>query len=86
MRVETIISINAHQKKKPHTTDYAGLSNGKTASGKAFEDYLRANMEKVSTPVVSRHTENQLAGLLMGYYAPLKITQKEEPKTESNAS
>ena len=85
MRVDSIVSINAHQQNNPHAIEYAGASAGKTASGKAFEEYLKANMQQVSTQEVPRQAENQLAGLLMGYFAPLKITFKEEPKTNSSA-
>ena len=85
MRVDSIISINAHQQQNPHTIEYAGSSTGKSTSGKAFEEYLRANLQQVSTQAVPRQTENQLAGLLMGYFPPLRYTQKEEPKTNSNA-
>jgi len=84
MRVDSIISINAHQQQKPHTIEYAGNQTGKTTSGKVFEEYLRANMQQVSTQAVPRQTENQLAGLLMGYFTPLRIANKEE-KTNSNA-
>ena len=85
MRVDSIISINAHQQQKPHTVEYTGASSGKTAAGKTFEEYLKANMQQTSNQVVPRQTENQLAGLLMGYYSSLRLTHKEEPKTKSNA-
>jgi len=85
MRVDSIISINAHQKHNPHTAEYTGISTGKTISGIAFEEYLRANLQKNSTPEVSRQTENQLAGLLIGYFTPLRFTHKEDQKTETNA-
>ena len=85
MRVDSIISINAHQKHNPHTAEYTGISTGKTISGIAFEDYLRANLQKNSAPEVSRQTENQLAGLLIGYFTPLRFTHKEDQKTETNA-
>jgi len=85
MRVESIISINAHQKHNQHTVEYAGNGAGKTISGIAFEDYLRAKLQQVNVPVVSRQTENQLAGLLIGYFTPPRLTLKEETKTEINA-
>jgi len=85
MRVDSIISINANTHHTPHTADYSGISAAKTKSGIAFEEYLKANMQDLSKPVVSRQTENQLAGLLIGYITPLKITQK-ETKAESNVS
>ncbi|MCL2820797.1 MAG: hypothetical protein FWD38_08235 [Oscillospiraceae bacterium] len=86
MRVDSIISINAHQKHNPHTAEYTGISTGKPSSGIAFEEYLRANIQKISTPTVTRSTENQLAGLLMGYFVPLKAAQKDDPKPEGNVS
>jgi len=85
MRVDSIISINAHQNHNPHKAEYTGAASVKTISGLTFEDYFKANLQQISTPTVQRQTENQLAGLLIGYFAPLKHTQKEEPKTESNA-
>jgi len=85
MRVDSVISINAHPRHKQHATEYTGISTGKTTSGTTFADYFKANLQQLSSPVVSRQTENQLAGLLFGYYTPLKITHKEEPKKESNA-
>jgi len=86
MRVDSVISINAHQQHNPHTTEYAGVSAGKTVSGLSFEDYLKANLQQVNAPEVSRQTENQLAGLLIGYFTPLRFSQKEEAKAESNVS
>ena len=86
MRVDSIVSINAHQQQNPRTTEYAGISNGKATSGITFEEYLKANIEKISTPAVTRNTENQLAGLLMGYFTPLKMTQRDDPKTEISVS
>ena len=85
MRVDSIISINAHQQHNPHTVEYAGNSTSETTSGKTFEEYLRANLQQSGNQTVSRQTENQLAGLLMGYFTPLRIAQKEEPKVNSNA-
>jgi len=84
MRVESIISINANHKHNPYTAENTGLSTGKTNSGIAFADYLKANLQEVSSPEVSRQTENQLAGLLIGYFTPLKFSQK-DPKAEQNA-
>jgi len=86
MRVDAIISITAHQQHKPHTTEHTGISSGKTASGLTFKDYLNANMEKNSVYAVTRNMENQLSGLLMGYFTPLRMTHKDEPKKESNVS
>jgi len=85
MRVDSIIAINAHQQPNQNTSQYAGTSPVKNASGKVFEDYLRANLQQLSTPTVTRQVENQAVGLLMGYYTQMKI-QKTESEQESNAS
>jgi len=85
MRVDSIISINAHQQHNPHIIEFAGAAAGNTATGKSFEEYLRENMQQSSNQTVSSQPENQLTGLLMGYFTTLKITQKEEEKTKSNA-
>ena len=86
MRVDSVFAINDHQQHNPHTVKYAGASTGKTASGLVFEEYLKANIQQISTPEVTRQTESQIAGLLRGYFAPMRIAQKTEPKPEDNAS
>ena len=86
MRVDSIIAINANQQHNPHPTHYAGNSTGKSASGIIFEDFLRANLQKESAPAVSHQTENQIAGLLGGYFSQLRITYKSEPKLEDSVS
>jgi len=86
MRVDSVFAINTHQQHNPHTTQPTTASTGKTTSGTIFEEYLRANMQQISAPVVTRQAENQIAGLLQGYFTPLRITQKTEPKLESSAS
>jgi len=86
MRVDSIIAINANQQHNPHQTQYAGNSTGKATSGIIFEDFLRANLQQESAPAVSHQTENQIAGLLGGYFSQLRITYKTEPKLEDSAS
>ena len=86
MRVNSIIAINAHQQPNQNTAQYTGTSPVKNASGMAFEDYLRANLQQLSNPTVTRQVEDQTVGLLMGYYTQMKITQKTEPEQESNVS
>jgi len=86
MRVDSIVAINANQQHNPHTVKYAGTSAGKTASGIIFEDFLRANLQQESAPVVTHQTENQIAGLLGGYFSQLRITYKTEPKLEDSVS
>ena len=85
MRVDSIIAINAHQQNAPKTVEYTGTSTGKTVSGIAFEEYLKANLAQQSTPTVARQTENHLAGLLMGYITSPKFTQREDSKPEKTA-
>jgi len=86
MRVDSIIAINAHQQPNQNTAQYTGTSAVKDGSGAAFKDYLKANIQQLSTPEITGTVENQVAGLLMGYYTQLKITQKTESKSDSNAS
>ena len=86
MRVDSIIAINDSQQHTPHTTQYTAASTGKSASGIIFEEYLRANLQKTSAPVVTKQAEDQLAGLLGGYFSQLRITYKTEPKLENSAS
>ena len=86
MRVDSVFAINTHQQHNPHTTQHTTASTGKSASGTIFEEYLRANMQKISTPAVTHQMENQIVGLLQGYFTPLRITSKTEPKPESSAS
>ena len=86
MRVNSIIAINAHQQPNQNTAQYTGTSPVKNVSGMAFEDFLRANLQQLSTPKITGTAENQVAGLLMGYYTQLRIAQKTEPKPDSSAS
>ena len=86
MRVHSITSITSNQQHSPHATEYTGISPRKTTSGITFEEYLKKNIEKINAPTVTCQTENQLAGLLMGYFTPLRMTNRDEPKTENNAS
>jgi len=86
MRVDSILAINANQQHNPRTAEYTGPTTGKTVSGLAFEDYMKANLQKISAPSIPRQAENQLAGLLMGYITPLRAAHRAEAKTESNAS
>jgi len=86
MRVDQIIAINAHQQPNQKTDQNIKTTSVKSISGMTFEDYLRANLQQLSTPKITGQTENQVAGLIMGYYTQLKIAQKSESKPESSAS
>ena len=85
MRVDSVIAINDHQQHTPNTQSISA-SPGKSASGLIFEEYLKANLQQVSAPVVTRSTESQIAGLLRGYFTPLKINRENETNEENDAS
>ena len=85
MRVDSVIAINDHQQHTPNTQSISA-SPGKSASGLIFEEYLKANLQQISSPTVSPQAENHIAGLLRDYFIPLKIAQKTESKQESSAS
>ena len=86
MRVDSIVAVNAHQQHNRHTPQTTVTSTGNTVFGTSFEEYLRANLQQQNTPVVTRQTDNQIAGLLLGYFTPLRVSQKAEAKPESSAS
>ena len=86
MRIESIIALNTHEQYRPQNTQNTEAARSKSASGSIFEEYLKANLQQINTPVVTRNTESQIAGLLRGYFTPLKINQKTEPKEENDAS
>ena len=86
MRLESIHAINTNEKQTQHSNQNVGSSAVKSTSGTVFEDYLKAHIQQISTPVISRQAESHIAGLLMGYIAPLKLTQKSEPMLEVSAS
>jgi len=86
MRIETITAINTQKQHDPHSTQNITAATHKSTSGSIFAEYLKANLQQVSAPVIPHHTENQIAGLLRGYFTPLKINQKLEPKQENDAS
>jgi len=85
MRLESIHALNTNeQKKQPQIS--ADTAIGKNTPKVLFEDYLKAHIQQVSTPAITRHAENQIAGLLMGYITPLRVTYKSEPELEISAS
>jgi len=86
MRVDPIFAFNSSQQHNPHTTQKTGASSGKAGSGIIFKEYLSANLQQASTPAVTPQVENQMAGLLMGYFTALKISSRTESKLEDNAS
>jgi len=84
MRIESINAGNNNEQHKPHAIKNAGSATGKSASGILFEEYLNAHIKQASTPVITRQSENQLAGLLSGYLTMQKASNK--PDRETNAS
>ena len=84
MRVDSIIAISANQQNSPRSKQYDNSPNDKNASGVSFEEFLKAKLQQTSSPTVTRQAENQVAGLLMGYFSSLKIA-KTEPKPKENA-
>jgi len=86
MRLESIHAINTNDHNKSHSKPHVAVNNGKSTSGLLFEDYLNAYIQQSSKPVITRHAENQVAGLLMGYISPLRFAYKSEPELEISAS
>ena len=85
MRLDSIISINANKQRTQNSNQTTGVL-ADSASGAVFADYLNAYIQQVSNPVITRQAESHVAGLLMGYIAPLKITHKSEAELEISAS
>ena len=86
MRIETILAINNTEHKKHNSAQTTGTSTGRRSSGSIFQEYLNAHIQQASTPTVSQQSENQLAGLLSGYFTQLKLTQKDETKPANAVS
>jgi len=86
MRIDSITAINAHDQQTQHSNQYSGSSSGKSPSGRTFEDYLKAHIQQDSTAVISSQAESHVAGILMSFISPLKLTQKSEPEPISNVS
>ena len=86
MRLESIHAINADKQSENHSKQNVGTLTDKSTSKVLFEEYLKARLQQVSTPEITRHAENQIAGLLLGYVSPLRITYKSEPELEISAS
>jgi len=84
MRVESIIAINPQQQNNEQVFPITKSSDDKTASGLIFQEYLKANLQTANTPVITRQTESQIAGLLWGTLRQMKITQNENSELEAS--
>jgi len=85
MRVDSIIAINANQQKSPKANQYESLSSNNNVTGISFEEYLREKLQQTNNPATTRYAENQVVGLMMGYFSNLRLLNKTEPKLENNA-
>jgi len=79
MRLESIHAINTNEKNNNQSNQNAGAHAGKRTPGVLFEDYLKAQIQQISAPAITRQTENQVAGLLLGYISPLRVSLKSQP-------
>ena len=86
MRIDSIHAINITEQNKHNPTQHTGASTGRNSSGLSFEECLNAHIQQASVPAILYQSENQLAGLLSGYFTQMKITQKDEVKSVSTAS
>jgi len=84
MRVDSIIAINTKQQHSPRTRQLSSTSTNENATGTSFEEYLRATLQQTSNTTSTRNAENQVAGLLIGYFSNLRIQNKTEPNPEGN--
>jgi len=80
MRIDSILAINSTEQNKHSPTQHNSISHSKRSSGVNFQEYLNAHIQQASIPKISNQSENQLAGLLSGYFTQQKITQKDESK------
>ena len=85
MRVDSIIPINANPQQSPRTRQYGSTATDKTVSGISFEDHFRASLQQVNNSTAVSQAENQLAGLLVGYFSNLRVLSKTESKLKENA-
>ena len=86
MRIDSIQAITNTEQKKHSSTHHIGTPTGRKSSDLSFNEYLNAHIQQASIPTVSNQLENQLAGLLSGYFTQLKITQKDDAKPIGTAS
>jgi len=84
MHLDSIVSINSNKQHTRQSTQNTGSLAG-SAAKVLFSDYLNAHIQKASTPEITRQAESHVAGLLMGYISPLRITYKSEPELEISA-
>jgi len=86
MRIDSIHAISTTEQNKHNSAQHVSTHADRNSSGMSFKECLNAHIQQASVPTVSYQSENQLAGLLLGYLTQLKITQKEEAKPVSSAS
>jgi len=86
MRLDSIYALNSNEQNNHNPKANAAATAGKTTSGAIFEDILKAHIQQASKPAITQNAENQIAGLLLGYITPLRVTYKSEPELEISAS
>ena len=86
MRIDSINAVKNNEQHKQQAIKNAGSATGKSTSGVLFEEYLNAHIQKATKPASPGQTENQIAGLLMGYLPMLRVSTKSDREPESNVS
>jgi len=86
MRIDSIHAINITEQKKHNSSQQISTATGSNASDLSFKELLNAHLLQANSPPVLYQSENQLAGLLSGYFMQMKITQKDEVKPMNTAS
>ena len=85
MRIQSVTEVNTRQQNNPFLLQKTGqVSNGKTPTGLAFEEYFKSYMTQKSAARVKRQPERHSIGLFWGFYPSLKVQPKPEPTLESN--
>jgi len=84
MRVESVIAITSQQPNSEQVLPISKTQHGTSTSGLIFQEYLKANLQNLQTPVVPRQTESQIAGLLLGNLRQMRVSRKDNTEFETS--
>ena len=91
MRIQSIKEVNTQQQQNPFFMQIAGSgTDGHSASLVSFKECLRAQLQDVKSPEVTRKAESVTASSLWNFLMPREVakksvTQKPEMKPKARA-
>ncbi|MCL2227572.1 MAG: hypothetical protein FWB97_08100 [Oscillospiraceae bacterium] len=87
MRVHSTNEVNTTYPENPFVSQQAGVaSTGEPASKRAFDDYLKSQIQQAGNQPVDQNKEAHVSGLLGGGFQPvLKVLPRPEPTLEEFA-